>query len=297
MECVPFETAQGESFPDRTEWDATAADLVATMLERWHLTAGEPFVGGATAAVLRVTRADGSPAVLKVGYPHLEAIWEAVGLEAAGGLSPTVYAQDAWTWSLLLEEVRPGTPLARAGLPVDEALAAGGELLAALHARPVPAGIPSLAEAMAGYAAQAADRMPGLGPALAGLGAHDLVERAVADLLELAGSSPDTALLHGDFNPGNILFDAGGGRSWRVVDPKPMHGDPAFDVWPLATQLGIHLESQLAAAARAAGVDADRAARWSFARTGVNVTWYLAAGELDAAAAEAAALRRWAALL
>ncbi len=301
MEYGPFETAMPGVFPSRQQWDATAAELVATMLERWHLTVVEPFVGGAAASVLRVLCADGSPAVLKVGYPHVEAVWEAVGLEAAGVLAPEVYRQDAWTWSLLLEEVRPGTPLARAGLPVEEALVAGGELLKVLHARPIPAGIPSLQDAMVGYVTQAIDRMDRLGAALDGLGARALVDRAIAMLFTLATSAPDTALLHGDFNPGNILRDGDGDgdgeRAWRAVDLKPMHGDPAFDLWPLATQLGVQFESQLATAAAASAVDPDRAAHWAFARTGINVSWLLAAGEAKAAEAEVKALRRWSAAL
>jgi len=294
MECVPFETAVDGVFPTRTDWDAAAAELVATMLHRWNLTPNEPFVGGASASVLRVIRADGSPAVLKVGYPHVEGIWEAVGLQAAGDLSPAVYEQDAWTWSMLLEEVRPGTPLSRAGLPVDEALAVGGELLARLHARDVPAGIPSLADAMTGYVTQAIERMERLGPSLDGLGVRALVDRAIAMLMDLALTAPDTALLHGDFNPGNILRAEQG---WRVVDNKPMHGDPAFDVWPLAAQLGPNLEAQLAAAAVAADVDAERATHWAFARTGITVSWYLADGDTKAADSEAKALKRWSAAL
>lgn len=295
MECGRFETAIDGVFPSRSEWDATAAELVATMLHRWQLTPREPFVGGATGSVLGVDRADGSPAVLKVGYPHVEASWEAVGLQAAGELAPEVYEQDAWTWSLLLEDVSPGTPLARAGLPVDEALAAGGELLRALHARPVPAGIPSLADAMAEYAAQAIERTSLLGPTLDALGVRTLVDRAIAMLVELSADSSGTALLHGDFNPGNILWDERLG--WRFVDPKPMHGDPAFDLWPLVTQLGEHYEQQLETAAVAAGVDAIRAAHWSFARTGINVNWYLTGGNAKAAQSEAEVLIRWAAAL
>ena len=295
MECGPFETAVAGEFPSRSQWDAAAADLVATMLARWNLTAGEPFVGGEAACVLRVSRSDGSPAVLKIGYPHVEATWEAVGLEAAAGLAPTVYRQDAWTWSMLLEEVTPGTPMSRAELGTDDALVQGAELLAALHARPVPPGIPTLADAMGAYAAQARDRMPGQAAALDALGIRGLVDHAIADLVDLAATGKATALLHGDFNPGNLLLD--GRRGWIVIDPKPMSGDPAFDLWPLVGQLGTDIGHNLAVAAGAAGVDAERAARWSLARTGINVGWYLAEGLAGQAESEAKALRGWARLL
>ena len=295
MECCPFETAVAGEFPSRSQWDAAAADLVATMLARWNLTAGEPFVGGEAACVLRVSRSDGSPAVLKIGYPHVEATWEAVGLEAAAGLAPAVYRQDAWTWSMLLEELAPGTPMSRAQLTADEALVAGAELLARLHARAVPPGIPTLADAMGAYAAQARGRMPGQAAALDALGIRGLVDRAIADLVDLAATGPGTTLLHGDFNPGNLLLDDR--RGWLAIDPKPMSGDPAFDLWPLVSQLGTDIAHNLAVASDAAGVDAERAARWSFARTGINVSWYLAEGMFGQAESEAKALRAWARLL
>ena len=41
--------------------------------------------------------------------------------------------------------------------------------------------------------------------------------------------------MHGDLNPGNLLA-AGGGR-WLAIDPKPMRGDPAYDLWPLLEQV------------------------------------------------------------
>ncbi len=65
--------------------------------------------------MLQVTTADGTSAVLKVGFPHFEGVWEAVGLERWGpDLAPEVLRQDPWTWSLLLEQLRPGTQLVNA---------------------------------------------------------------------------------------------------------------------------------------------------------------------------------------
>jgi streptomycin 6-kinase len=233
--------------------------------------------------------------VLKIGYPHVEATWEAVGLEAAAGLAPEVYRQDAWTWSMLLEEVVPGTPMSGAPLTTDEALVAGAELLARLHARPAPPGIPTLADAMGAYAAQVGSRMPGQAAALDALDIRGLVDHAIADLVDLAATGLGTALLHGDFNPGNLLLDDR--RGWLLIDPKPMRGDPAFDLWPLVSQLGTDIAHNLAVASDAAGVDPERAARWSFARTGINVSWYLAEGLRGRADSEAKALRAWARLL
>lgn len=266
MDCVPFETAAFEVYPSRQRWDAEAADLVATMLHRWNLSAAEPFVGGESGAVLRVMTAAGMPAVLKLGFPHVEAIFEAVALEAwAPDLAPTVLRQDAWSWALLLEEVVPGIPMSRWEGTTDDALTAGAELLANLSAAAMPSEIPSLDEAMRPFveAARSDD---------------DLLTAGLDEFETLSGMSSD--FVHGDFNPGNILL---GPQGWVTIDPKPMRGDAAFDLWPLVSQLGsgsdaAALERRLLLAASVAGIDPERAARWAFARSALNISWMRADG-------------------
>jgi streptomycin 6-kinase len=302
VDCEPFEDAPVETYDSLSAWGAEAPGIVARMLTRWELSAGEVFVGGIAASVLSVRSADGTPAVLKVGYPHVEAIWEAVGLDAfPRDSAPAVLRQDSWTWAMLLEPISPGTPLSRIELDPREALRIGGALHARLAASVVPDRIPTLVTAMADYARTARDRLPSQTSQLDAFGVRELVNAAIGELEELAGTDSSEALLHGDFNPGNILLDADG--RWKTIDPKPLVGDPAYDLWPLVSQLGRPYESahpaavlaeQLAIAADAAEVDPVRAGRWAFARTGLNVSWYLADGEPGQAAKESAALKAWA---
>lgn len=252
---------------------------------------------------MRVIQRDGSRAVLKVAYPHLEGMFEAVGLQAfPDGLAPEVLRQDPWTWSLLLAEVTPGVPLLDQPLSTHNALTVGGTLQAALTAGSVPDILPRLAEAMALYAVSGRARLPAQADALAALGVRDLVVSALDELEELAGTGISSSLLHGDLNPGNVLRS---GDAWMVVDPKPLVGDPAFDLWPLAAQLGVsshttdaeaHLREKIAVVSEAAGQDPSRVARWGAARTGLNVSWYLADGDQSSAETEARALRTWTAV-
>jgi streptomycin 6-kinase len=150
------------------------------------------------------------------------------------------------------------------------------------------------------YATAALARLPQQSAALRALGVLRRVEQAIDDLETLAAGATEAVLLHGDYNPGNILQSA---DSWVVVDPKPLVGDPAYDLWPLVTQIGAPyssanpaatLERQVALAAEASAVDPGRAAAWSFARTGLNVSWYLHDGEPALAAENAVALGAWA---
>ncbi|GAB6089474.1 aminoglycoside phosphotransferase family protein [Spirochaeta dissipatitropha] len=54
----------------------------------------------------------------------------------------------------------------------------------------------------------------------------DLVNEIVEELQDL--QSEHVCLLHGDFNPGNVILD--GTDVWKVIDPKPWIGEPAFDL-------------------------------------------------------------------
>lgn len=303
MDAVLFEAASITRYPNIGAWQAEASDLVATMLDRWRLEPGGAYIGGVSGSVLAVTRDDGSPAVLKVSYPHVESVWEAVGLQAMGtGLAPALLEQDAWTWSMLLEPITPGTPLSRAPIPASSALAIGAEVMMRVHETSVPTGCPTLGDGMATYARDARARVPGQHHELHLLGVVDLVSDAVETLERLGADEVDPRLLHGDFNPGNVLE---GASSWLTVDPNPLVGDPAYDLWPLVSQLGHPAEShdlsallgsQFETVANITGLDAARAALWGFARAGLDVSWYLQDGEGDQARIAVRQLRAWAAV-
>ncbi len=297
MDAVAFELAALTAWPTKAAWDAAAAGLVASALDRWHLTPGEAYVGGESGAVLRVTTADGEPAVLKVAFPHVEAVGEAIALEAWGAsLAPRVRRQEPWTWWMLLDRVEPGTPLSRTALAADAALEVGATLLGELAATPPPPELPTLREIVSGFLQSALAR--GARRA-AQLGSADrLVERGLAEAEALLADDRPQSLLHGDYNPGNILHAEGG--TWRAIDPKPMRGELEFDLWPLVVQVGDplarerpegRLETQLTRVAGIVGADVHRAARWGFARTALDVTWAVEDGRSPAAAL--AALAAW----
>jgi len=75
-------------------------------------------------------------------------------------------------------------------------------------------------------------------------------------------------LVHGDFHHHNLLRSE---RGWLAIDPKPMLGEPEYDVpsflWnPLPCRLRLeHLEARLAAFV-AAGLDEERMRKWTVIR-------------------------------
>ena len=207
---------------------------------------------------------------------------------------------------MLLERIEPGVPLSAADTGVDAALQAAGELLARIAAAEPAFGIPSLRSVAQAYAAAARQRFDAHRPNLDELEATEPVAAGLDELEKLAGTGIETSMVHGDFTPGNILQPAAG---LVAVDPKAMIGDPAYDLWPLVNQLGCPTDRPdpqgtlarqraiAAGAAGAAGVDPVRAARWPFARSALNVCWYLDELQPRLAARDAELLRAWSGVL
>ncbi|MBC7591987.1 MAG: phosphotransferase [Salinibacterium sp.] len=302
MRTLPFEKAALDAFGSRSIWDAAAVGLVSSMLDRWHLIPGEPYVGGESGAVVRVTTSDGRPAVLKVGFPHIEGVGEALALEWWGeSRAPVVLRQDVWTWSMLLERVDPGLQLSHFPAPVERSLEIASDLFAGLMSmpRPLDSGISTVTEIVGAQFANARDRMPDQREALEFLGAARRVDEGIELGSELARDDAASALLHGDLNPGNILRRR---NHWIVIDPKPMLGEPEFDLFPLISQLRSPLRgskpahtiaAHLETVCGAGGTDATLAASWSVARAALNVTWQLHDGDHAAATEAARELAVW----
>jgi streptomycin 6-kinase len=102
-----------------------------------------------------------------------------------------------------------------------------------------------------------------------------------AELLEeLPRSAKRTAVLHGDFNPGNLL--AATRAPWLSIDCKPMIGDPAFDPSQFVLQACDPFSERDAARvvderfrqfADLVGEDARRCVAWGVAREAEYATW------------------------
>lgn len=315
MHALPFDESVISPSGNKDAWDASSSELVARMLDRWRLTAGTAFGGGEAGAVLRVTDIDGGTAVLKVGYPHFEATWEAVGLEAFGpDCAPTVLRQDVSAWALLLEEISPGETLVATGLPAIEMLDIALTLYDRTRTVAAPQGMLRLDNVLARYREGADATIAAESANLREMKILDLVVEAYSDAHSLIATSPSGGLLHGDLNPGNIIR---GRRSrgddphgkygtavdrWFLIDPKPMIGDTAFDLAPLLNEIGRpvlrpHSPDVLwrftRVAAERLGIEAGRIARWSRYRSALDVAWYLEDDAVPEVRRSVAALRSW----
>jgi streptomycin 6-kinase len=93
-------------------WIDSIPGSVEACAQAWALRLGRPYPDSCVSLVLPVERADGTPAVLKVQFPHRECEHEAVALWAWDGEGTVrLLAHDSPRHALLLERCTPGTHL------------------------------------------------------------------------------------------------------------------------------------------------------------------------------------------
>ncbi|MEO5988875.1 MAG: aminoglycoside phosphotransferase family protein [Candidatus Eisenbacteria bacterium] len=257
---------EGES---GTGWLERLPTRVPELERAWELTVGRAFDGGTCAWVAPVRHADGSKAVLKIGFPSREARHESDALRCFDGHGAVRLLRASEDGSaLLLERCSPGNDLWTMGGEERDAL--GADVLRRLwRDAPLPVAFDSLsgiAQAWGGLLSGetiAAEYDPGL------------IARAVEIGLELTATSPAIVLLHGDFHPGNVLSSTR--EPWLAIDPKPLVGDPAYD---LAQWIGNHCEDaisepnsiavmrrQIDRFSNSLGLDPIRVAGWAFVKS------------------------------
>ncbi|QOR72279.1 phosphotransferase [Ruania alkalisoli] len=279
-------TTGAGSTPAGRAWLDRLPSLVDRAVHRWGLQLGAPFGLGTAAWTAPGARADGTPVVLKITFPHDEARYEATALRMWHGLAAVeLLDHDADDWALLLRRAHPGTPMLNESSPAPVRLRAGLDVLANLHTARIDAPVPDQVEVSAAWARVAAERAARwshLYPET-----HHPMQHGL-ELLQAFGTRGampgPRVLLHGDLNPGNVLLDApqGGTGHWLAIDPKPMVGDPAYDLWPLLTQLdqpfryadpADEIAARVRLAEKTLGIPGQRICEWALARSVESVLW------------------------
>jgi streptomycin 6-kinase len=212
----------------------------------------------------RAVRADGTPCVLKLSFPHRESEHEAAALEAwAGDGAARLLAHDPQRTALLLERCEPGTYLSAAG--PNTALDVLIGLLPRLW-KPAGPGFRPLAE----EAAHWASTLPA-GWEQAGRPYERRLLDAALDALETLGPTQgEQVLLHQDLHGDNVL--AAQREPWLAIDPKPLAGERELGVAPIvrSRELG-HSRRQvvrrLDRLTAELGLDRDRVRGWTIAQT------------------------------
>lgn len=206
-----------------TRWRNSLPEHIAWLEREWGLRVWPALDhGGQCSWIAPATLESGAEAILKIGIPHEEGRFEAEALRFLDGQAAVrlLRASDDG-FSLLLERCVPGTDLW--SLDADEADAVAAQVLPRLWREP-GSNAPFLP--LTDLVTLWWDAIPQKAVA-AGYGS-ERVAHAVALGQALAASQPQHVFLHGDFNPGNIL--AAQREPWLVIDPKPVVGEPAYDL-------------------------------------------------------------------
>ncbi len=261
--------------PSGPTWLARLPRLANECLTQWDLDTESRTRFGQCAVVLPVRRTDGSPAALKIGWPHDEATYEHLALRAWDGAGAVrLLAADPSRWALLLERLDADRDLDECD--VDESCRQIGLLIRRLDQPALPA-----LDRLSAYLQRLAgdlDRPAARRPTDADVGLpRRLLERGRAIATDL-GAHPgiDARLVHTDLHGQNVLRRPSTG-AWAAIDPKPMAGVPEFAVapalwnrWPEVLDsrddVRAHLNRRVDTLCERAGLDPDLAKALSVAR-------------------------------
>ena len=225
---------------------------------------------GAGAVAVPVTSPSG-PAVLKVTWPHHEALTEHLGLRHwdGHGCGPAGARGPA--------PVRAAARTPRRG--DRPALAAGGRRLRGHRGPPRAAAIAGPAAGAHAHGVCGAPARRSRRPSTCCRGGSS---SRVAGSRPSSSTDPDVDawLLHTDLHYENVL--RGTRQPWLAIDPKPTAGDRAFEVapalWNRADELGTgssvrwNLRRRLEIVCEHADIDEDRAKAWTIVREVDNAT-------------------------
>jgi streptomycin 6-kinase len=254
--------------PDWARWVDALPALVRDLYAEWELRPDGWMMHGYTAVVVPVVTAGGKRAMLKVAFPDVEAEHEHLALShwAGRGAVPLLRA-DPRRRAMLLEALRD-VSLEEAW--DVEACTAVAELYRLLH-------IPAFNQLrkLSDVVSASAEDLAGL-PRSAPL-PRRLVEQALSLSRAFAGDPvTDGILVHTDLHYTNVLLSEAG--EWLAIDPKPLSGDPHYEVAPMLWNRFEELAGDVRAGVRrrfhtlvdTAGLDEDRARDWVVVRMVFN---------------------------
>ncbi|MBO1267393.1 aminoglycoside phosphotransferase family protein [Arthrobacter cavernae] len=280
--------------PEGRAWLASLPGLVQDRLDGWQLDVDlEPGAGpwnGHGGLVFPVLQ-HGTPAALKVSFPHDEALVERHALSLWDGHGAVrLLASDAASCSLLLERLDAGRWLQ--DVPLEQCPDIWGSMVRQLSIAPDERAEWQEFDHVAAAAERWSDDLPADWEQLGRPFPRWLLEAAL-EVCQTRGAvgrrSGTDVLVHTDLHFMNILAKPGSRQDHRAeylaIDPQPMIGEAEFAVAPLLWNRLAELprsDPELALLARceafstAAGLDTEVARQWSLAREVENALWYAA---------------------
>jgi streptomycin 6-kinase len=273
-ELPPGLLAFDERGQEWDDWLRALPRLVRDVLSDWELTPDGTSMHGFCALVVPVRTEDNRPAVAKFAWPHDEEEHEHVGLKALNGNGAVrLYRADPPRHVMLLERLHADRDLTSVH-DIEACLVVAG-LYQRIH---IPA--PPQLRSLTSYIARWNDDMRRL-PIDAPM-PRRLVEQCLSLATDLVTDPGSTGtMIHGDLHYENVL--AADREPWLAIDPKPMSGDPHYEVAPMlwnrcdeavaSGDVRSVVRRRLATLVDAAGLDEDRARDWVVVRMMQNALW------------------------
>jgi streptomycin 6-kinase len=268
-------TAMGDRGPQWAAWVDSLPGTADRALQQWDVRPDGIPTHGHCSLVIPVRTADGSAAMLKIGFPDEESAHEHLALRRWGGHGAVrLLGADPHHRVLLLERLDAAD---LSGVSEEQACRVVADLYRALHVPALPALRP-LSFFVDRWTAELAI-MPRSAPI-----PRRLVEQAVTLGRDLIGDRavPDR-VIHTDLHYGNVLSarrpESGG--QWLAIDPKPVNGDPHYELAPMLWNRWSEIAGDVRDGVRrrfwtlidAAGFDEERARDWVVVRMVHNAMW------------------------
>jgi streptomycin 6-kinase len=265
---------------DWAAWVDRLPRLVADLLDEWSLTVDGALMHGFCSLVVPVRTDDGRAAVLKLHEDiDDESEFEALALQRwHGNGTVLLYRADPRRWALLLERLQTRD---LTSVPVLEAC----EVVAGLYPRIHVPALPQL-RTITSYVERWTDDLVAL-PAEVPI-PRRMREQCVSLARDLVADPASVGVvMHGDLHYENVL--AGDREPWLVIDPKPMSGDPHYELAPMLwnrwDELGddrrFGIRRRFHTLVDAAGLDEHRARDWVIVRMVHNASWAVIDGDPD----------------
>ncbi len=209
--------------PEWADWVDRLPAVLGGLLAEWQLTTDGAMMHGYVSLVVPVRTPGGRAAVLKLSLPDEESEHEHLALRHWGGRGAAkLLRADPHRWAMLLERLHRERLDEMWDLEACEVVA---RLYPLLH---VPA-IPQL-RSLAAHVERRAVRLAEL-PRSAPL-PRRLVEQAISLSRDFAADPGSTGtMIHGDLHYENVM--AADREPWLAIDPKPMNGDPHYELAPM----------------------------------------------------------------
>ena len=276
ISSLPAEVrAMASRGPRWAAWVDELPALVGLLTNQWRVRSDGDPTHGYCSLVLPVRTSQGAAAMLKIGFPDAESEHEHLVLQRWGGHAAVrLLSADPRHRGLLLERLH-ATDL---GTVSDaEACRVVGGLYRRIHLPALPQ-LRSLSDLIDRWTAELG-ALPRNAPI-----PRRLVEQAIALGTDLAADHAAQRVIHTDLHYGNVL--AGDREPWLVIDPKPVNGDPHYEIAPMlwnrwdeiAGDVREGVLRRFGTLVDASGFDEDRARGWVIVRMVHNAMWALQDG-------------------